>query len=143
MVNFRKMREDDLDKVYQNSDLRSLITVPPKGEKFAVIIIEEDLIIGGVSGYVDNNFAFIQCLIITNSDQCEAYKDGLIRSLIHILELDGVTYLFTQENAKLYYNIGFQNFIRDNWKDGELGTIIQDDILSNNVLWINLKEFFI
>jgi hypothetical protein len=137
------MKLGDLDSIYQDKDLRPLITIQPKGHKFAAVIEEEGLILGGASGYAEDRAAFLQCAVIKEVEQRSLYKDGLIRSLIHFLELDGTDFLFVREDDPLYREIGFHKIQPDSEFTDQLSETIEEDIQQGNILCINLKEFFI
>lgn len=139
MINFKKFTLEDLDKIYQNERLRPLITVMPKGVKFGVAAVENQCLIGGASGYTVDNAAFIQCMIFLYADT-DIYKDGLLRSLIHFLEQDGITYLFANEKNQILEKIGFVDY--KYWNGPQLSDTIKEDIISCDSMWINLKEFF-
>lgn len=112
MLTFRKIKLEDLDIIYSNPSLWPLITTFTKGEKFAVVIDEDGCLKGGVSGYITDEQAFISCVIIQNTFNENALKDGLIRSLIYILERNGVKTLSITDDEKddpLYKTIGFKS----------------------------------
>ena len=142
MISFRKMKLGDLDKIYKDEEIRSLITVAPKGVKFAVVIELNEKIIGGASGYVDNNAAIAQCIVVKDCNEKSIYKDGLIRSLIHFLELDGIEYLLVNETDPIYKGIGFQELKGNEGFINYLGEEAKRDISAESSQWINLKEFF-
>ena len=60
MVRFRKLKLGDLDFIYKDPDLRPLITTAYKGNSFAVVVEEGERIIGGVSGYATDTYAFLK-----------------------------------------------------------------------------------
>ncbi|HHY82064.1 MAG TPA: hypothetical protein GX505_05210 [Clostridiales bacterium] len=142
MISFRKMKLGDLENIYKDTEIRPLITVTPKGKKFAVVIELDEQIIGGASGYVENNAAIAQSVIVKESDQKHLYKDGLIRSLIHFLELDGIELLFINDIDPLYQIIGFHELQGNEDFLSNLGDEANNDIKINHTLWINLKDFF-
>jgi hypothetical protein len=143
MINFRKMRLGDLDSIYQDKELRPIITVQPKGHKFAVVLEEDGQILGGASGYAEDNAAFLQCTVIKDSEHKGLYKDGLIRSLIHFLELDGAEFLFVKEDDPLFRKIGFCEIRVEDEAIQQLGDMILEDVRQEPaILYINLKEFF-
>jgi len=143
MVSFRKLKLGDLDPIYKDPELRPLITTAYKGNSFAVVIEFENKIIGGASGYVINSLSFLKKVIIKNSEYRSLYMDGLIRSLIHFLELDGINFLFVEDSNQIYLNIGFnklqgsEDFIKE-YPDIK----IQFDRESKHIYWINVKDFF-
>ncbi|MFO7154838.1 MAG: hypothetical protein DIU64_007700 [Caldicoprobacter oshimai] len=112
MITFRKIEPQDLDKIYLNEVLRPLITVSSQGERFAVVIEEDGAIKGGVSGYRQGEDAFMQQVAVLPGLEEDSLLDGLIRSLVYILERDGVQRLFAMgdENWHLYERIGFKRF---------------------------------
>ena len=142
MVNFRKMRIGDLDAIYQDEELRPLITVQPKGRKFAAVMEEDGQILGGVSGYLEEKAAFIQCAVMKDMEQGSLYKDGLIRSLIHFLDLDGTECLFVRENDPVYREIGFEAIRPEKVALDQFSKKVQKELQQDNILWIDLKEFF-
>ncbi len=129
MITFRKIEPQDLDKIYLNEALRPLITVSGHGERFAVVAEEDGHIKGGVSGYRQEESAFIQHMVVLPGPEKDAFMDGLVRSLVYMLERDGVKRLFAveDENRHLYERIGFKRF------DG------QD---SNYCLVLDIPSFF-
>jgi hypothetical protein len=141
VINFRSMKLGDLDSIYQDKELRPLITVNPKGQKFAVVIEEDGQILGGATGYVENNSALLQCIIIKNLEQKRLYKDGLVRSLLHFLELDGLRYLFIKEDDPLYLDIGFEKFQIENMRAHTVG-YMKEDLINGSLLWIDIEKFF-
>lgn len=112
MLTFRKIKLEDLDTIYNSHFLRPLITTFTKGgKKFVVVIDEDGCLKGGVSGCIIDGHAFISCIIIQNTFNKDALKDGLIRSLIYILDRNGVKMLSIMNNEKdelLYKRIGFK-----------------------------------
>lgn len=142
MIEFRKMKLGDLDTIYQDKELRPLITVLPKGHKFAVVIEEDGQILGGASGYTEDNAAFLQCTVVKDMEQSSLYKDGLIRSLIHLLELDGIDYLFVREDDPLYLKIGFEKIQHLDRMADQFNEMILEDIRQGNALCINFDKFF-
>ena len=112
MITFRKIEPQDLDKIYLNEVLRPLITVSSQGERFAVVIEEDGAIKGGVSGYRQGEDAFMQRVAVLPGLEEDSLLDGLVRSLVYILERDGVQRLFAMgdENQHLYERIGFKRF---------------------------------
>lgn len=142
MISFRKMKLGDLDSIYKDEEIRPLITIAPKGVKFAVIAEQEEKILGGASGYVENNAAIVQYINVKDINEKSLYKDGLIRSLIHFLELDGVELLFVNEKDPIYHSIGFLELQGTEEFVKYLGEEIKTDIIVKNTIWINLNEFF-
>ena len=138
MVNFRKLKLGDLDRIYKDTELRPLITSSYKGNSFAVVVELDNEIIGGASGYVVGSTAFMKNVIIKDVKQHLLYMDGLIRSLIHFLELDGLEILFVEGESPVFTSIGFyrlqgtEEFLSD-----------CKEILSGrkDVYWINVKNF--
>lgn len=144
MINFRIMKLGDLESIYQDKELRPMITVEPKGQKFAVVIEEDGQILGGASGYAEDNAAFLQCMVIKEIDNKALYKDGLIRALIHFLELDGKEYLFVKADDPLFRKIGFNEIHTQEVAMHQLGNEIMKDIEEEAaLLYIDLKEFFL
>ncbi|NLC43265.1 MAG: hypothetical protein GX783_03170 [Clostridiales bacterium] len=143
MVNFRRMKLGDLDSIYKDPEIRSIITTSPKEQKFSVVIEEDNSIKGGASGYVIENAAFMQNIVVKKQKDSAVYKDGLIRSMIHFLELDGMDFLFVGEENIIYEEIGFSKTQRDESFNSNFKKTIQNEIKnSNSVYWISLKEFF-
>ena len=70
------------------------------------------------------------------------YKDGLIRSLIHFLELDGAEFLLVRGNDLLYRDIGFARMPPETNGTERFGEMIREEIRRGDVLWINLQQFF-
>lgn len=132
MLMFRKMTIDDLDKIYKDIELRPLLTIPPIGKKFGVVVDLDNCIVGGVTGYIEGENATIQKLIMKAQKDYTIYEDGLIRSLIHTLDLDGVRFLFVEplQDVNLYTNIGFKKF----------NSCMANS--ANNTFYIDLKAFF-
>ncbi len=111
MLIFRKIKLDDLDAIYKDQKLRPLLTTEAPGERFSVIIDQDEHIQGGVSGYIKDDKAYISCIVIKDSSKNDAALfDGLIRSLIYILDREGVKELYTNGAGydPLYTRIGFK-----------------------------------
>ena len=142
MVNFRRMRLGDLDCIYKDPEIRPIITTTPKKSKFAVIMEENDHIQGGVTGYVTDNAAFVQSAVLKKNKDKSLYKDGLIRSLIHFLELDGVELLLIGEDDSVYPEIGFQKLQGKESFVPKLERIIEEEFNRNTVYWISTRTFF-
>ena len=126
-------------------ELRALLTVKPVGKKFGVVMDIDGCLKGGITGYIDGDGAMIQELRIKGKDDNDLYRDGLIRSSMHALELDGVKMLFTKstEDKDIYTNIGFKRFDRHALNlNLILGDSIKADIVQDRVLYIDLKKFF-
>ena len=116
MVNFRKLKLGDLDRIYKDTELRPLITSSYKGNSFAVVVELDNEIIGGASGYVVGSTAFMKNVIIKDVKQHLLYMDGLIRSLIHFLELDGLEILFVEGKALYLLPLAFTDYkVRKNF----------------------------
>lgn len=146
MVGFRRLKLGDLDRIYRDSEIRPLITTSYKGSSFAVIIEQEDDIMGGVSGYAVDNAAFVQNIIVKEICQRSVYMDGLFRSLIHFLELDGLEVLFIKGDAEgdnsLYFSIGFHELFCTEKFSEKQKEWIQEAFHGKPVYWIDLKKFF-
>ena len=143
MVNFRRIKIGDLDAIYRDPEIRSIITSSPKEPKFAIVIEEDNSIIGGVSGYVVENAAFMQNIVVRKQKDSVVYKDGLIRSMIHFLELDGVDFLFVGEENSIYEGIGFSKFQGDESLFSNLdGPLNKEFNCGKLAYWISLKKFF-
>lgn len=112
MITFRKIEQQDIERIYGNEALRPLIAVSAHGERFAVVVEEDGVIKGGISGYREGESAFIQHVVVLPSLDKDALMDGLVRSLAYILDRDGVRKLFAvkDENQHLYKKIGFKCF---------------------------------
>lgn len=112
MITFRKIEPQDIDRIYSNGVLRPLITISAQGERFAVVAEEYGHIKGGISGYRREESAFIQRMEVLPGPEKESFMDGLVRSLVYILEREGVKWLFApeDENLHLYKGIGFKRF---------------------------------
>jgi hypothetical protein len=143
MVNFRRMRIGDLDSIYRDPEIRSIITTSTKEPKFAVVIEEDRTVLGGASGYVVENAAFMQRIAIKKHKDGALYKDGLIRSMIHFLELDGVDFLFVGEGDSLYEDIGFYKLRGNESLLTPYFGLINDEFADvTSVYWISTKSFF-
>lgn len=112
MITFRKIEPQDLDEIYLNEGLRPLITISSQGERFAVVAEEDGRIKGGISGYRQDESAFIQRIAVLPGPDKESLEDGLVRSLAYILDREGVKRLFAgdPENRSLLERIGFKRF---------------------------------
>ena len=110
MFMFRKLSLHDITSIYEDMELRALLTVKPVGKKFGVVMDIDGCLKGGITGYIDGDGAMIQELRIKGKDDNDLYRDGLLRSSMHALELDGVKMLFTKstEDKDIYTNIGFK-----------------------------------
>lgn len=143
MVNFRRMKIGDLDSIYKDPEIRSIITTSPKEPKFAVVIEEDNYIKGGASGYVVENAAFMQNISVKKHNESAVYKDGLIRSIIHFLELDGVDFLFVGEENSIYENIGFRKMQGNESFFSNFEEALKSEFKDGSpVYWISLKNFF-
>jgi len=139
MVNFRRLKLGDLDPIYRDTELRPLITSPFKGNSFAVVVELNNEIIGGASGYAVGNAALTKNIIIKNIEHRSLYMDGLIRSLIHFLELDGLEFLFVEGDSPIYSSIGFRRLQGSEKFLSECNEIILN---KEDIHWINVKTFF-
>ncbi len=145
MLIFRRLLLKDLDIIYNDEALKPLLTVDSKGEKFGAIMELDGVLKGGVSGYIDGDGAMIQQLILKDHYACKTYEDGLVRSLMHILDLDGVKLLFIEKKGQFetFKGIGFREYCSDILKpDIHLGDTIVNDITKYNTIYINLEYFF-
>jgi hypothetical protein len=146
MIQYRKMQLDDLDFIYKDPELRPLVTSYAKTARFAVLVECDNSIFGGVTGFTVKNAAFIQVLIIKEKEkkQQKIYKDGLIRSLIHILERDGIEIIFVdldkEDNA--YYKIGFKKLEGKEYFIKDLEKPIKENFNINSIYWISTKDYF-
>lgn len=142
MVNFRRLKLGDLDRIYRDQELSPLITTSYEGNSFAVVAELDNEIVGGVSGYSIGNAAFAKKIIVKAIEQRSVYLDGLMRSLIHFLELDGLEYLFVEGDNPLYSAIGFQKL------QGKEKFLRREDagihahFNGKHIYWINVIEFF-
>lgn len=128
MLHFRNMVLEDINVIYENEILRPLITVPPIGEKFGVIIDNDGELKGGATGYIDKDEAVIQKIIVDDLSQSELLKEGLIRSVIYILERNGVKTIFIDKSEEnICRKVGFQE-----WIGGK----------RNSLLFIDTEKFF-
>lgn len=141
MIRFRKMEIEDIDNIYNDPELRPLVTLPPRAERFAVVAEEKDMLIGGAAGYINSKYAFAEYIVITCKEQHDIFEDGLIRSLIHILESEGINYLFVREgeDCSVYGQIGFRG-IKEWPKDSPIPRIT--DLSADELIWIDLNNFF-
>ena len=100
MIIFRKIKLEDLDVIYNDQILRPLLTAeaPDPGQRFGMVIERDKCIVGGVCGYRLYGRAFINCVIIKNSREEAVLLDGLIRSLIHVLDREGVKELYAVDD---------------------------------------------
>ncbi len=142
MIRFRRMRLEDMEAVYGEPSLRSLITVAPKGDKFAVVIEDDGRILGGATGYTEHTCAIIQAIHVLSGEGHALYKDGLVRSLIHILELDGFTWLLTVDQDQVYDTIGFKRLSGDGFAALGLDRDAIGAVDGQKYAIINLPEFF-
>lgn len=144
MFVFRKMDMEDLHRVYQNQSLRPLITVMPKGEKFAILIDDNGKLIGGASGYKENKGAVVQKILVEGSKDSHLLLDGLIRSLIHILERDGIRYLFISNRySNALSSIGYTSISAlPDYYTCYIGKEIIQDIGTNDYVCIDIIDFF-
>ncbi|HHT65800.1 MAG: hypothetical protein ACOX25_07405 [Caldicoprobacterales bacterium] len=144
MVHFRRMRLSDLDRIYRDPEIRPLITTSYKGNSFAVIIEQEGDIIGGVSGYAVDNAAFVLTMVLKEVGEYSAYIDGLIRSLIHFLELDGLDLLLIKGDGdeSLYSSIGFHKLHGTEKFLDKQKEQIQEAFQEGTIYWIDLRKFF-
>jgi len=145
MFVFRKLSLHDIALIYEDMELKPLLTVKPMCQKIGVVMDIDGCLKGGITGYIDREGAMIQKLKIKKEYATPLCKDGLIRSLIHALDLNGIKLLFTKktEDIDIYTNIGFKkidSIILDS--NIILGDIIKKDIGRDHIFFINLKDFF-
>jgi len=111
MLYFRNMALEDIEYIYNHQLLKPLVTVPPIGEKFGVVIDDGGRIIGGATGYTDKDKAVIQKIVVDNVAELKMLKESLIRSVIHVLDRRGVKTIFIDKSEEeLCKKIGFQEF---------------------------------
>jgi hypothetical protein len=148
MLIFRKMTLEDMDLVYQSDVLRSLITVPPEGEKFAIVIDDDGCLKGGVSGYKDsgcNTLAVIQHIAVDNTSEEKLLLDGLLRSLVHILEREGVKYLVSGKGYNgIFEQLGFITYCDFNKLPltSEANEYTRKTIEGSYFFCLDIEEFF-
>lgn len=142
MINFRRLKLSDLDRIYKDKELSPLITTSYKGNSFVVVAELDKKIIGGVSGYSMGNTAFAKKTIVKDIEQRSVYFDGLMRSLIHFLQLDGLKYLFVEGGNPLYSAIGFKKLLGTEKFLKMEDEKIQAHFNGKHIYWINVKEFF-
>ena len=127
MIHFRNMVLEDIEYIYNNKVLRPLVTVPPIGEKFGVVIDDRGKIIGGATGYTDEDSAVIQKIVIDDVAQSQILKESLIRSVIYILERKGIKTVFVDKSEEeVCKKIGFR----------------ESDKNQDGLLYIDTEEFF-
>lgn len=144
MVNFRRMKIGDLDSIYKDQEIRSIITTSsPNKPKFAVVIEENNHIQGGASGYIMENAALLQNIVVKQHENSTVYKDGLIRAMIHFLELDGMDFLIVRDEDTIYTDIGFHLLQEDeSFSVGLVRHMEEEFANTNSIYWIALKNFF-
>lgn len=98
MVKIEPIGVKHLEDIYNTIEIRPLITVEPVGEKFGVVLIEDDKIKGGATGYKMDENCIVQKLILENEFNTIQYRDGVIRALINLTELSGGSYLYVNND---------------------------------------------
>jgi N-acetylglutamate synthase-like GNAT family acetyltransferase len=142
LIHFRKLKLGDIDNIYRDEELKKLLVVDPRGEKFAIVMEEEGKIIGGASGYIENSCAMLQAIVVKDKQQSTVLKDGLLRSLIHILDLEGMNVLLTRDKDLIYEKIGFNEYMPEDREKIQLGELISEDLKEVGFSWLNIKDFF-
>lgn len=140
MIRFRRLELKDLDDVYQDPHLRNLLLVEPAGEKFGVVLESEGRLLGGITGYTLADWGRIQRTCVRPEAQDTELLDGLLRSVIHILELSGCAYLLSEESGPLYQRAGFQSIevLSEPVPDAFADTLPE----GRSFFWLNLPAFF-
>jgi hypothetical protein len=108
MLHFRKMDIGDFGFIYYDDFFRPLITVPPFGEKFGIVIEDSGSIEGGLTGYIDGQGAMIQMTKVKEGPQQAQFKEGLIRAAIYMLDRQNIKFVFSKDyEGAIYSRIGF------------------------------------
>jgi len=141
MLLFRKMTVDDLDPIFKNEVLKPLLLVEPKGEKFGVVAEDDGRLIGGATGYIEKESAFIQKIAIENTDQEVLLWDGIVRAVAYVLDRSGIKKLIAngQQNGQILRRIGFKPV---DSKDQDFGELILEDIRDGKAMELDLSAFF-
>ncbi|MGI6188517.1 MAG: hypothetical protein GX041_07360 [Clostridiales bacterium] len=112
MLVFRKIKSEDLDIIYRDKTLRPLLTagIPDRYQRFAVVIERDKRITGGASGYRIDDRAYCNCIVIKDPEDEAVLFDGLIRSLIYVLDREEVKEIYTAGGIyqQRYERIGFK-----------------------------------
>jgi len=122
------MTLEDIEYIYNHEVLKPLVTVPPIGQKFGVVIDDRGNIIGGATEYTDNDRAVIQKIVVDDVPQSQILKESLIRSVIYILERKGIKTIFIDKcEEELCKRIGFRESM---------------EINKDSLLFIDTAKFF-
>ena len=144
MLHFRKMDIEDLQVIYSNDDLRPLLTVPPIGEKFGVLIDIDGTIKGGLTGYTHKQSAMIQMIIVPEGPEYDELKEGLLRASVYILDRYNIKIIFYKKEIDNAFScVGFErsesiSLLQSN----EIGKLLIDDIGTDSFSFLDVEKFF-
>jgi len=107
MIKYSKLTQEDMITAIQNQKIKALFSFSElKDSLFCILAKENEMIIGGISGFIDHEEASIIHLICFAPDD-GTIEDGLIRSAIYILERMGVKMVKLRVLNEAAKKIGF------------------------------------
>lgn len=144
MLHFRKMNIDDLEFIFRDEDLSCLLTVPPLGEKFGMLIEEDGIIKGGATGYSKGQGAMFQMLKVKDPNKNCELLEGLLRATIYMLDIENIKAVFSKtKEENPYINVGFKRIDdSDNRFSWEIDKVILDDISNEPYVFLDVESFF-
>jgi len=144
VLHFRKMDIEDLELIYSNDYLRPLLTVAPIGEKFGVLVDEEGAIKGGLTGYIDEQGAMIQMIMVPEGPEHSQLKEGLLRATVYMLDRENIKIIFYKGKIdNIFRFVGFQES-KDisTLPNLEIGKLIIDNIEKGSFSFLEVEKFF-
>ena len=115
MFLFRPMELKDLQPVLASDNLKALLTVPPMGEKWGMVLEEEGLLKGGATGYCETDAdgqkrAVVQAILFEPEMDLLPIRDGMLRSIVNKADLMEAYELYCPQElmGNLYHAIGFR-----------------------------------
>ncbi|NLI59910.1 MAG: hypothetical protein GX375_00580 [Clostridiales bacterium] len=143
MLHFRKMDIEDLQYIYSDDYLKPLLTVDPVGDKFGVLIDEDGIMRGGLTGYTDGRGAMIQMIRVPEGPQQSQLKEGLLRAAIYMLDKDNINYVFFKGKMEdIFISVGFSIYDKSNISlSEEIGQLITND-LEEQFAFLDVEDFF-
>ncbi|MEJ8555456.1 GNAT family N-acetyltransferase [Tepidibacter sp. Z1-5] len=130
-------------KMYEKSEIRIKSILDEENVDYSkikqnILCAYENEKLLGFAGYeIKNNIAFLSTINIFDKTLEMVLKDGLIKSLLNMADLNGINIFMVKkyDQINFYRNIGFKEL--DN-RDFLLGI----DINKNEYLYLKLADFF-
>lgn len=96
MVEFKVPEQKDIEEIMKDASFNKLMDIYSIKNQIILVIKDNNRIIGGVSGFYEDIYAFATTLIVkTNDDNNKIIlTDGLLRTLVNLLENKGIEKLF-------------------------------------------------